>query len=969
MQPLTRWRIAGSAWLLLLLQSPALLGQTGFKINIPKPKEYEERVLRSEKTSEGKLRSVPRLIQNTVTHYNFTYNASRKLNEVIDRAKAAYKDDYSKLISFYNYSPKTIQADSVHLDSVIQKASSGIALHDLRNDWVDNLYLLWGAAYYFQQKFDSAYLLFQFINYSFAPREKDGYYKVIGSGRDGNKSNSIANEEKKNPVKNFFTTPPSRNDAFIWQIRNHLAQDEYAEASSLIDVLKKDPAFPERLQPALEEVMALQFYKLENWDSAAFHLSRALPEAVTAQERARWEYLIAQLYEKAGRSEEAHRYYQKVIPRTTDLVLEIYARLGAIRNNRQTMSANIDKNVNELLRMASQDKYEAYRDIIYYMAAQMDLTGGNTARAIRSLLSSTEASSNSPLQRNKAFLQLAEIAYANGRYKEAARFYDSLQVKDSSLADIKQIEQRKKALQKLVPHMDVLQRQDSLWRIAGLPEEERREWARKQLREFKKQQGLTEDPAAVLRASNPLPPVTTSTLFTPGEAKGEWYFYNTTSRNRGQTEFKNRWGNRPNSDNWRRLGALQAMMNSAPAGSGLDSAAAGKSAAAPTDLESIYNQLPLSPEQQRLSRDSISQALYNAGKILIQDMEDCSRGVSLLERLLDSDTAFRPRQEIYINLYRCYQKQGDLLRADRLKELLQKEFPEDPLTRSLTGQKQLLNKYSNRADSIYQHIYLLFTQGDYPAAIVQKKNADSIYGASYWTPQLLYIESVYYIQQRQDSVAVSILNQLSTQFPDHPLKNKARALIEALGNRARLEASLASSVQTPAVATTGIATSPPVAATTLTPRSPSAAAPATSTPAAPAAPATTSYGGASDFVKNDQSTHVAVLVLTRVDPALVNETKNALIRFNRENFTVNALATSLHSFTDSERFIQVASFPDAAMANLYKERAYQKTRTDIAPWLEASQFFWMIISADNLERLNQRKDLGAYKDFLNKNSP
>ena len=153
MQPPTRLLMACLAWLTLLLYCPALLGQTGCKINIPKPKEYEERVLRSEKTSEGKLRAVPKFIQNTVTHYNFTYNAARKLNEVIDRAKAAHKDDYSKLISFYNYSPAAMQSDSIHLDSVIQKASSGIALHDLRNDWVDNLYLLWGAAYYFQQKF------------------------------------------------------------------------------------------------------------------------------------------------------------------------------------------------------------------------------------------------------------------------------------------------------------------------------------------------------------------------------------------------------------------------------------------------------------------------------------------------------------------------------------------------------------------------------------------------------------------------------------------------------------------------------------------------------------------------------------------------------------------------------------------------------------------------------------------------
>lgn len=974
MQPFSRWRFVRWAWLLLLLQSLALFGQTGFKINIPKPKEYEERVLRSEKTTEGKLRSVPRLIQNTVTHYNFNYNASRKLNEVIDRAKAAHKDDYSKLISFYNYSPATIKADSIHLDSVIQKASSGIALHDLRNDWVDNLYLLWGAAYYFQQKFDSAYQLFQFINYSFAPREKDGYAKVIGSGRDGNKSNSIASEEKKNPVKKFFTDPPSRNDAFIWQIRNHLAQNQYAEASSLIDVLKKDPLFPERLRPALEEVMALQFYRLENWDSAAFHLSRALPEAANTQERARWEYLIAQLYEKAAKSSDAQRYYQKVIPRTTDLVLEIYARLGALRSLQQSLTADIDKNVNALLQMAAQDKYAAYRDIIYYMAAQMDLTGGNTARAIRSLLSSTEASSNSPLQRSKAFLQLAEIAYANGQYREAARFYDSLQVKDSSLADINLLELRKKALQKLVPHIEVLQRQDSLWRIAGLSEEERREWARKQLREFKKQQGLSEDPMAAPKGNNPLQPVVANTLFMPGDAKGEWYFYNATSRTRGQTEFKTRWGNRPNSDNWRRLAALQAAMNTIVAGGGLDSAAVtGKVGTGQTDLESIYNQLPLSPEQQQLSRDSISRALFNAGKILIQDMEDCSRGIALLERLLNSDSTFRPRQELYINLYRCYLKQGDLQRAAQLKTLLQGEFPNDPLTLSLFESKQSAPDKSKTADSIYQRIYSLFTQENYQAAITQKKMADSLYGAGYWTPQLLYIESVYYIQQRQDSTAIRILYQLSNQFPDHPLKNKALALIEALGNRAKLEASLTivpaqtaeASAQAPTQAPTPTEASrkPGPTTTSTTTTATAATTPAIATAAPTGQPRT------GDFVKNDQSPHVAVLVLTNVDNALVNETKNALLRFNRENFTVNALTTTVQAFTDNIRLVQVASFADATQATLYKERAQLKTRTDIAPWLEVSQFFWMIVSAENLERLISTKDLGSYKNFLNKNSP
>jgi hypothetical protein len=67
--------------------------------------------------------------------------------------------------------------------------------------------------------------------------------------------------------------------------------------------------------------------------------------------------------------------------------------------------------------------------------------------------------------------------------------------------------------------------------------------------------------------------------------------------------------------------------------------------------------------------------------------------------------------------------------------------------------------------------------------------------------------------------------------------------------------------------------------------------------------------------------------------------------------------------------IQVATFADAEQARLYKDRANQRTRTDIAPWLETTQYEWMIISADNWQRLNRNKDLEAYKTFLNKNRP
>lgn len=349
--------------LILLQASLPAFSQLGFDLNIKKPKEYEERILRSEKTDK-KFNVPRRFVQNTVTHYNYSFNANNKLNEVLERAKQAFKDDYSKLLPFYNYSLDVTAGDSIQLDSITYKASSGIALHDLRNDWVDNLYLLWGAAYYLQKDFDSAYQMFQFINYAFAPKEKDGYYKAIGSARDGNSALSISTKEKGGLARKMFSRPPSRNDAFIWQIRNFLAQDQFAEASSLIVTLRDDPAFPSRLMNDLHEVQAYSFYKQHIWDSAAYHLTEALSNAGNQQERARWEYLAGQLFEMSGNFKEARKNYDRAISRTTDLVMEIYARLATIRTNKDDGDKDIQKNVAELVKMAGRDKYTDYQDII-----------------------------------------------------------------------------------------------------------------------------------------------------------------------------------------------------------------------------------------------------------------------------------------------------------------------------------------------------------------------------------------------------------------------------------------------------------------------------------------------------------------------------------------------------------------------------------------------------------------------------
>lgn len=137
-----------------------------------KPEKYEEKKLGSEKRPIKNSHTLRRIVNNNITHYNYYFNANNKLNTVLERAKIAQKDDYSKLLDFYPYSLDNTVSQNTELDSIIYKSTAGILLHDLRSDWVDNMYMLIGKAYFFRKQFDSAALTFQFINYNLFPRKE-----------------------------------------------------------------------------------------------------------------------------------------------------------------------------------------------------------------------------------------------------------------------------------------------------------------------------------------------------------------------------------------------------------------------------------------------------------------------------------------------------------------------------------------------------------------------------------------------------------------------------------------------------------------------------------------------------------------------------------------------------------------------------------------------------------------------------
>ncbi len=966
-----------------------------------KPEKFENKKLGSEKTADKKFTLPRRFIQNNITRYNFHFNANNKLNEVVERARIALKDDYTRLMTFYPYDLENTAGQAGDLDSVIQKCTAGILLHDLRNEWVDNLYLIIGKAYFLRKDFDSASMTFQFINYNMFPRKKgEDDSRVVGTRESASGSSiSIANTEKRNILQKVFGKPPSRNESLIWMVRTLTEQGDYGEAAGLVNTLQNDPNMPKRLQPDLEEVTAYLFYKQSVYDSAAVHLEKALNNAENKQDKSRWEFLLAQLLEMTGKYDKASDYYARASRHTVDPLMDIFARLNDAKMLRRGDNANeLNKSISNLLHMARKDKFETYRDIIYYSAAQIALQKPDTTEALAYFRKSLKYNDGSNVSyKNKVFIQLGDIAFDRREYRDAYAWYDSIQSGDTTLAArIEEIQARRNALSKIVAKLVIVEKEDSLQRIAAMPAAERDTYIKKIVKKLRKESGLKEeDGGSGTLVSFDNEKNKPADLFDAGSKSGTWYFYNSSLKSKGFNEFKSTWGERINVDNWRRKAAVQGQLSPGIPGDGGYSGTqtAPKLNAEDITTEGLMANLPLTPEKLAASHALLSVNLYELGKLYQDELEDYPQAITTYDLSLERYPDSLYNGELYLNLFYCYSKLGDKAKAAYYKNLLTNGKLAGTRAAKMVTNPGAVNPNVKipAATKAYENIYNLFIEGSFDEALRQKKAADSLYGRNYWSPQLLYIEAMYYVKQRNDSTAHLVLSDIINLYPKSPLKDKAQNLIDVLKRRKEIEEYLTKleitrmkedapiKVDSGAVAATRqVQQQGPVVIrpkdSTLT--QPVIVMPKDSTVKQPVilpAPVKDSVKKAPQltlgpFAMDTAAAHYVLMILDKVDPVYVNEAKNAFVRYSREGYRAVPLEVNKDTLDKDRNLLVFSKFDNAGAALQYCDKLKRVAPSEVS-WLPAAKYSFLIITDDNLLRLKTNKDLINYKILLNKQFP
>lgn len=986
---------------LWLPKSYAQLEKITYDIQKDKPEKFQSRTLRSEKTGQNKFTLPTRVVQNTTSHFNFYYNAQTKLDQIIERARLSQNDDYTKLLPYYSFSLENTANQETELDSVIYKSTAGILLHDLRSDWLDDFYFLIGQAYFFRKEFDSAAITFQFINYNLFPRKKNTTDQLIVGTNENASSGiiSVTSPEDYGFFKKITTRPPRRNDALVWQIRTWIEMDRFADAASLITTLKKDPVFPKRLEPYLAEVQGYWFFKQKMYDSAAIYLEQSIPNAKDNDDRSRREFLLAQLYEQMGNNEKASIFYQRVMKHNTNPLMDIYANL----NNAKLLTSNdadeLRESINQLVKMSKKYRFEPYRDVIFFAASQLALQIPDTLSTYSFLKSSTLFSNKNLSLKNQAFLQMATLAYAQKKYREAYNNYDSIVLTDPTLKDPQSITDRKNNLYKIAGYLSILEREDSLQNLARLPESERNTIIKKLSKQLQKERGISDEEMEWESGNGMTTGQNTGDLFSGNNLQGDWYFYNQTARGKGFQDFVRTWGKRDNVDNWRRIKSTQTNTIFSKQGNKMPSKKFQNndnpdpmSEVIQEDIEEeVFNtspeitdisfsgllaNVPLTTEKMDSSNRRVANALFQLGKNYQTLIEDYASAIIAYEESLKRFPDSLYNGELFLNLSFCYAQLGNHIQADLYKNRVLTQFKDTKSADYILHPEKINPSKNNPAATVrYEKIYNLFIEGKFNEALQEKEKADSLYGNTFWNPQLLYIEAVYRVSQRQDSLAILTLSQIINNYPKEPLKEKAAVMIDVLKRRKSIENYLTNleikrveeAPELMVFDDTKVITKAPQQQEKITIPTQEKKIEKTEIVINPEVqkPAPVVRDG---FSFDEFQPQMVVMILDKVDPVYIKEARNVLVRYNRENFYSSQLQIENDTLNSDKAFLKISPFVAAETALQYFDKIKRDAPREIS-WLNPQKYSFIIISEKNLEILKESQKMEDYLKLLHDKYP
>ena len=653
------------------------------------------------------------------TRYNILYNGQIGLDKGVNGLTSGNKDNFWELLPIerMQLSETTTAEDkpkNADFELAETKATKAIQKHSMNiggrevNYQMDEAYLLLGKARYYDQRFVPALDAFNYILYKYP--ESDKIY-----------------------------------EAKVWREKTNMRLGNDALVVKNINKLLKDEEFKDQPFADANALLAEAFLNLEQKDSAVAKLKIAVDYTKINEERARYRFILGQLYQELGKRDSALFCYDAVIDMNRsakrEYIIQSYARKAQLFDY-ETGDPNAFVAIyNELM---EDRENRPFLDVIYHnMGLFYDHYNKPDSATIFYKIS-LKAQPKDPYLAASNYRNIGTIYFKGTNYPLAAKYYDSTLVKlDPKTREFYKIQKKRKDLDEAIRLETSTKRNDSILNVLALSPSERNAYYEKHIVAIKKQDSIklvkeeiqkqklaniernltasSADPGAV--ATGPglqnkaayLPPSDNQQT----EATNTFYFYNPKTVAFGKLEFKKMFGNRALVENWLYSNVKKGANEPTEEVTADNDVIKEKAVEEPRYTLAYYlNQLPT----QSSAIDSITKerntGYYQLGVVYKEKFKEYDLASTKLEQLL----SFHPDEKLIpptqYNLYKIYEITNKA-KAAAVKNAITAQFPDSRYAKIINDPTFDGAKDKDSPENKYKECYEWFKDEKFAAVIAR----------------------------------------------------------------------------------------------------------------------------------------------------------------------------------------------------------------------------------------------------------
>ena len=731
-----------------------------------------------------------RFYQAFVTRFNVYHNGHEAYKEGLASQEKGHKDNYMEIIPLFPVSKEsTRSAGGGSFGKAIEKSQKAIKLHSIKQ----------------KPKKKAGHELTEKDKLWMAKKEYNPFlhhaWMLMGKAQF-QKGEFLEAASTFSYITRLYSDEPE----IVAEARMRMAQC-YAElewnyeAENLLTQVQRDTV-PYQLAEEYDAIMASYLLSQERFEEALPYLEKAVKRAGrTKRQKTREYYLLGQVHKHLGNKQQAYEAFGKAIKQNPPYELEFNARI----QQTETMGGNTaPKMLKALKRMAKDPNNKSYLDQVYYAMGNVYLAQRDTAKAIAHYEKGAEESTRGGVEKGILLLQLGQIYWERADYVDAQRCYgEAIGLIDKEHKQYDLVNLRSTILDELVEHTVAIDLQDSLQHLATLPEEQlyevidhiiaeviRQEEEAQKAEEEAALMAQREDMLSAAQAKGPQ-------MNTPQMNTGDksWYFYNEQLVAQGKKDFQQKWGRRKLEDNWRRANKSvlaeedfegvnydeeedselsDSTMTESPSLGGVGEAS-DTLVTDPHDRKYYLQQIPFTEEQLAESNEILQEALFNAGVIYKDKLEDFTLAENTFGRLSTQFPDFERTDEVYYNLFLMYSRWQRWDDAERCRARLTELFPTSDYTLTINDPDFMTSAIHGKhiEDSLYAATYTAYMEGFFGEVQENAALSGEKYPLGAHRPKFMFLNAMSNLQQGDQTSFLEELKEIVSKYPENEISELA----------------------------------------------------------------------------------------------------------------------------------------------------------------------------------------------------